>query len=99
MQIDPLYLSTDNDKITEQVGRGNGEEVLKKACNQFAAIMINQLFKAMRNTLPRDKSFAENTYTEMYDTEISNLGSIQQGGLDSLGRLLYTELRGLSDEI
>ncbi|MBF0118068.1 MAG: rod-binding protein [Desulfobacterales bacterium] len=61
----------------------NADEKLKKACKDFEAVFINEMFKAMRKTVPGDdifgKSFARDTYEDMYYNEVATKMSKGEG--------------------
>ncbi|MDI3546942.1 MAG: rRNA (adenine-N6)-dimethyltransferase [Halanaerobiales bacterium] len=103
MKIDNLILQQyktyqDARKLEKQSwsGKGSKDEQLKELCNEFTAIFLKQMFKAMRGTVPEsgfiDGGFSEDIFTDMLDTEISKIGSNQQG-MNSLSRVLYQELK------
>lgn len=75
---------------------GSDDEKLKKAVGEFTSLLLNQMFKAMRNTVPEEglfkNTFAEEVYTGMLDTEISKLGA-DQNYFKSLNQLLYQQLK------
>lgn len=55
---------------------------LKKSCEDFEAIFVQSLFKAMRKTVPESKLFAKGTATEtfqeMLDQEVASKISKKQ---------------------
>ena len=66
------------------------KESLKKSCQDFEAIFIDSMFKAMRKTVGENellpKSNAEKMYQEMLDTEMA-------------GRIAQKQSIGLAEEI
>lgn len=79
--------------LTEQE---RAEQRLRLLANEFTSILLKQMFKAMRNTVPKgeliDGGYAEEVFTDMLDGEISKLGPTDPG-FSSLGKLLYEQLR------
>ena len=75
--------------------KNSSEEELKKAVNEFTSIFLNQMFKSMRSTIPEggliDGGFAEDVFTDMYDQEISKLGS-KQSNFSGLNQILFEQL-------
>ncbi len=67
---------------------------LAKACADFEALFLQQLFKQMRATVPRSDpsggSQAETLYTEMLDGELAQ--SIARGRGIGLADLLYRQV-------
>ncbi|NLW81035.1 MAG: hypothetical protein GXY42_05100 [Desulfovibrionales bacterium] len=66
---------------------------LKKACQDFEAVFISQIWKQMRGSVPKDgmlHSKEEESYLSMFDQELSV--KMAQGGGIGLSDLLYTSL-------
>ena len=72
------------------------DEKIKLRASELSSIFMNQMFKAMRSTIPEggliDGGFAEEVFTDMLDSEISKLGA-GQDGFNTIGRLLYQQLK------
>lgn len=72
------------------------DEKLKLLANEFTSILLKQMFKSMRNTIPEDSlisgGFSEDVFTDMLDGEISKSGA-EQKDFSSLGKLLYNQLQ------
>lgn len=70
------------------------EAQLEKACKDFEAIILNQMFSAMRKTVPEgglfEKSFGEKIYQSMLDEELSKKIAHSKGM--GLGELLFQQL-------
>jgi len=70
-------------------------EKLKRLTSEFTSILLKKMLKSMRSTLPEDKlfsgGFAEDVFTDMYDKEISKMGSKEQN-FNRLNELLYKQL-------
>jgi peptidoglycan hydrolase FlgJ len=64
---------------------------LKAACDNFEALFMQQLFKQMRSSIPKDALFgggsAEQIYTEMLDGELSK--KMAGSGALGISRLLF----------
>ncbi|MFW5981734.1 MAG: rod-binding protein [Halanaerobiaceae bacterium] len=75
--------------------KGLENEQLKVLANEFTSILMNQMFKSMRNTISDDHLFhggySEEVFTDMLDEEISKT-SAEQKGFNAIGRLLYEQL-------
>ncbi len=70
---------------------------LKLLASEFTSILMKQMFKSMRQTIPDenkliDGGFSEEVFTDMLDGELSKSGA-EQNGFNSLGRLLYQQLK------
>ena len=50
--VDPALLISHSQKPESSVGKKNDPEALRRTCQQFEAIFIQQLFKGMRSTVP-----------------------------------------------
>lgn len=74
-------------------GQGRNEELLA-ACQEFEAIFVFQLFKAMRKTAPEIGAIkipGRSTFDMMMDQKLSQDLAKKGGGI-GLGRLLYEKL-------
>ena len=83
--------------IKSYVGGKPGErnpERLKKACQLFESMFINELFKEMRKTIPRGGLIKEGNrdriYKSMLDQEYANRMA-EAGGI-GLGEMLFRQL-------
>ncbi|MDY0131284.1 MAG: rod-binding protein [Desulforegulaceae bacterium] len=80
--------------LTNKVGKKENLE-LKKACEDFEGIMIHQILKAMRKTIPQggilEKSNGSGIWESVYDEKISFEASAKEKGT-GLARFLYKEL-------
>lgn len=72
------------------------DKKLKLLASEFTSILMKQMFKSMRKTVPENKlidgGFSEEVFTDMFDEELSKTGA-EQDGFNSLGRLLYEQLK------
>lgn len=91
------------DNFTEKYqksSRQETEEELKEVVDEFTSIFLNQMFKSMRSTIPEggmiDGGFAEDVFTDMYDKEISKLGS-KQNNFSGLNQILFEQLNQNSE--
>jgi soluble lytic murein transglycosylase-like protein len=69
-----------------------------QAAQDFEAIFIHQMLKAMRNTVPKDEemSTGRRIFTEMLDEQIANTAS--RTGSFGLANIIYRELAGKDAE-
>jgi flagellar protein FlgJ len=76
-----------------QPEKGLDEVKLKKACQDFEAVFIGQIWKQMRSSVPKDgllNSKEQESYMSMFDQELSVKMS-QSGGI-GLSDMLYANL-------
>ncbi|MCP4693297.1 MAG: hypothetical protein GY859_34975, partial [Desulfobacterales bacterium] len=75
----------------ESAGVRNTDAELKKACSEMTSLFVDQLFKAMRATVPESDLFgggkAEEIYTGMLDQEYAKL-MVQQETLGLSSRIM-----------
>jgi len=80
--------------LNKKTGKNDDAE-LKKACKDFESVMIHQMLKAMRKTVPEggilEKSNASDVWESLYDEKISFEVSGEQKGT-GLAKFLYEEL-------
>ncbi|MFP4661012.1 MAG: rod-binding protein [Halanaerobiales bacterium] len=92
-QISEGYRSNSN---TENGNQNKEDEKLKLLASEFTSILMKQMFKSMRNTIPEnnliDGGYSEEVFTDMLDDEISKTGS-RQNEFNSLARMLYQQLK------
>lgn len=71
-----------------------GEEGLMEACEEFESIFVNEIFKAMRRTVPHGelipRGMAEDIFESMLDEEIARKSSKTNDF--GLSRILYEQL-------
>ena len=73
--------------------KGQDEAKLRKACQDFEAVFIGQIWKQMRSSVPKDgmlHSKEEESYLSMFDQELS-VKMCRSGGI-GLSDLLYENL-------
>ena len=72
------------------------EEKLHKACADFEAIILRQMLKLMRDTVPKDglmpQSYSTEMYQSMHDATLAD--NLAHGKGMGLGELLYRQLSG-----
>lgn len=76
-----------------QPGKGLDETKLRKACQDFEAVFIGQIWKQMRSSVPKDgmlHSKEEEGYVSMFDQELS-VKMARSGGI-GLSDMLYANL-------
>ncbi|NLK21807.1 MAG: flagellar biosynthesis protein FlgJ [Epulopiscium sp.] len=82
------------EEALKKASKDKDEVVLKKACKEFEAYFINQMFKEMRSTVQPggliEKSRTEEIFQEMLDEEYSK-GASQGTGI-GLADMLYKQL-------
>ena len=67
---------------------------LRKSCQQFESVYLEEMFKAMRKSVPDSgvikKGVATETYQEMLDTEMAKKASTGKGL--GIGEAMYQQL-------
>lgn len=81
-------------KTSEKQPLPKDRQALKKSCQDFEAIFIQSMFKAMRKTVPEGELFKENNAAEMYqdmlDQEIAT--KISQKQSIGLAEQMYRQM-------
>lgn len=91
-------VTAENDlkRIEDDSALNTGDDRLKELANEFTSILMKQMFKAMRKTVPEstliDGGFSEDVFTDMLDSEISKAGA-RQNTFNNLSRALYEQLQ------
>ena len=71
---------------------------LRKACQDFEALLISQMLKAMRETVPKNELFGsrekEEIFQGMLDQELA--GQMAKTGSLNLAKLMYAQLSHLA---
>jgi len=95
--IDPslmLSQTTQTPKAGKKGDAKNDPEALRKTCQQFEAIFIQQMFKAMRATVPQsglvDKDQSLGYFQDLMDFQVSQQMAKKQGV--GLGDALFKQL-------
>ena len=72
------------------------DEKLRKACADFEAIIIQQMLRTMRKSVPKSElletSYAEEIYQSMHDDELAK--GLAHGRGVGLGELLFRQISG-----
>jgi len=70
------------------------ETKLREACADFEAIILRQLLKTMRETVPKDGLFAESHASSMYQSMHDGVlaDELAHGRGAGLGEMLYRQL-------
>lgn len=86
----------ESNNIIKDQAQSITDKKLKLLASEFTSILMKQMFKSMRNTIPENKlingGYSEEVFTDMLDDELSKSGADQKG-FNSLGRLLYQQLK------
>jgi len=96
--LDANLLLDPSQKMPATSSGQKDKAALKKSCQDFEAIFIQSLFKAMRKTVPEGGIFTDNTATEtfreMLDQEIATTISRKQsvGLADQIYRQMEKKL-------
>lgn len=99
-KIDPSQLLSQALAQTPKKVAGRDPEKLKESAQQFEAIYIQQMFKEMRNTIPKggliERGNADDIYTQLQDAEAAKVMA-EQGGI-GLADLMLQQLLGEDKE-
>jgi flagellar protein FlgJ len=86
----------DNDASVASEEKLRQEKKLRKACADFESILLYQMFKTMRTTVPQSgltgKATGKDTYEMMMDQKISE-ELAKKGGM-GLQKVLFNQLNG-----
>ena len=95
LNVDPKLLLNQANSLerAKNVKRDN-PEALKKTCQQFEAIFVQSMFKAMRDSVPEggllEKGNADDIFQSLFDQEVASAAARQNGV--GIGDLLYQQL-------
>ncbi len=68
---------------------------LRKSCREFEAIYTQEMYKAMRKTVPDsglfEKNMASEVYKEMLDMEIAKASAADKG--NGIGEAMYEQMK------
>lgn len=80
---------------TPQTRTNKDLESLRKSCREFEAIYIQEMYKAMRKTVPDsglfEKDMASELYKEMLDMEIAKTTAAGKG--IGIGEAMYQQMK------
>jgi flagellar protein FlgJ len=69
---------------------------LRKSCREFEAIYTQEMYKAMRKTVPDsglfEKDMASELYKEMLDMEMAKASAAGKG--NGIGEAMYQQMKG-----
>jgi len=69
---------------------------LRKSCRDFEAIYVQEMYKAMRKTVPDgglfEKDMADGLYREMLDMEMAKASAAGKG--NGIGEAMYQQMKG-----
>lgn len=92
--IDPQAAMTAAQQTREIRQAQHDRKALRKSCQDFEAIFVQSLFKAMRKTVPESELFEDNTASELYrdmlDQEIAT--TISQRQSMGLAEQMYRQM-------
>lgn len=84
-----------NVKSTSKTAESEQEKKLKKSCQDFEAVFMNNLMKAMRKTVTKSDIFGsskeEELFQDMMDTQICE--SAAKNSSIGIADMLYSQLR------
>ena len=96
--IDPrTLLSASRPNLDQAARKARDIESLRQSTREFEALYINEMFKAMRKTIPEggliEKDMSQDIYEEMMDMERARIASEGKG--IGLGQAMFDQLRHL----
>ncbi len=96
LSIDPrTMLSSTNIKDQATDPKEKELQALRRSCRDFEAIYINEMYKAMRKTVPDsglfEKDMASELYKEMLDMELAKQTASGKGM--GVGEAMYDQLK------
>ena len=93
-QVDPSLLVAQNLKADPKDTAKQDDAALRKTCQEFEAIFVQSMFKAMRSTVPAgglfQRGMAQDSFQDMMDLEVAK-ASAEQGRL-GIAEALYRQL-------
>jgi len=99
--IDPrTILSASKPQLDQNLKKAHDLEALRQSTREFEALYINEMFKAMRKTIPEggliEKGMGQDIYQEMIDMERARNASEGKG--IGLGDAMFEQLRHLVED-
>jgi peptidoglycan hydrolase FlgJ len=98
----PLPITSPNTLETAVVTKKNiprsskNLQSLRKSCRDFEAIYVQEMYKAMRKTVPdggiMEKNMANGLYKEMLDMEMAKATAAGKG--IGIGEAMYQQMKG-----
>lgn len=93
-QVDPGMLVGQNLKADPKAMSKQDDAALRKTCQEFEAVFVQSMFKAMRSTVPAgglfQRGMAQDSFQDMMDLEVAK-ASAEQGRL-GIAEALYRQL-------
>ncbi|GAB4266485.1 Flagellar protein FlgJ-like protein [Thermincola ferriacetica] len=85
-------------QVLEKAQSAGGDKQIREAAQQLEALLLYQMFSAMRKTVPSteifgEKSFGTELFQSMFDQEVSIQAALNGAG--GLGDVIYEQLAGL----
>ncbi len=95
--IDTLNLSISSTGKQAPLSKKDRDlQSLRKSCQEFEAIYTQEMYKAMRKTVPEgglfEKDMASELYKEMMDMEIAKSSASGKG--IGIGEAMYQQMKG-----
>ena len=99
--LDPrTILSATRPELDSEVKKARDLESLRQSTREFETLFINEMFKAMRKTIPDggliEKDMSHDIYQEMIDMERARAASDGDGL--GLGKAMFEQLRFLIED-
>ena len=99
--IDPrTILSASKPQLDQSAKKTRDLESLRQSTQEFEALYINEMFKAMRKTIPEsgliEKGMSQAIYQEMLDMERARTASEGKG--IGLGNAMFEQLRYMIED-
>lgn len=93
LHVDPRMYTDQSNNLTNTSRSQQGGQ-LKKTCEEFEAVMVQMMFKAMRGAQPEggllEKDTASEVYQELFDGEVAREMAHNQSM--GIGAKLYEQL-------
>ncbi len=90
-------LSASRPNLDQATKKARDIDSLRQSTREFEALYINEMFKAMRKTIPEggliEKDMSQDIYEEMMDMERARIASDGKG--IGLGQAMFDQLRHL----
>lgn len=96
-KIDPrIKLSVPTEQLTGAKKKEKDLEALRASTREFEALYVNEMFKAMRKTVPEDSLFKKDMTTKMFqemiDMELARDTAKNEGM--GIGLAMYNQMKG-----
>ena len=98
--VNPAILQRNAGVKTQKSNRQTDQKAMQKACEEFESLLVHQMLKQMRQTVPKtgllDGGNAEQMYRSMLDGELSRQISQRKG--IGLAPMIYRQIKSLADQ-